>query len=113
MRKIKFRGKRLDNGELIYGDLLHYGKYEVCIRSYSSPDKNSFSTLPIDSKSIAQFVGYDSDGNGVYEGDICHCEELGDCHIALIGYSVPGYLPFNSKEIEWHLKERGENENLS
>ena len=69
MKKIKFRGKRLDNGELIYGDILHYGKYETCIRSYLFPDKNSFSTLPVYSDSVAQFVGYDQDGEEIYSDD--------------------------------------------
>ena len=69
MRTIKFRGKRLDNGELIYGDILHYGKYETCIRSYLFPDKNSFSTLPVDSNSVAQLVGYDKNGKEIYSDD--------------------------------------------
>ena len=69
MRIVKFRGKRRDNGELIYGDLLHYGKYETCIRSYLFPDKNSFSTLPVDPESVAQFVGYDKNGKEIYSDD--------------------------------------------
>lgn len=31
MREIKFRGKRLDNGEWEYGDLLQYDDGSVCI----------------------------------------------------------------------------------
>ena len=69
MRTIKFRGKRLDNGELIYGDILHYGKYETCIRSYLFPDKNSFSTLPVDPESVAQLIGFDKNGEEIYSDD--------------------------------------------
>ena len=75
MRKIKFRGKRLDNGELIYGDILHYGKYEhynrheTYIRFYTDPYKLSFSTLPVDSDSVAQLVGYDKNGKEIYSDD--------------------------------------------
>lgn len=35
MREIKFRGKRLDNGEWEYGDLLQYDDGSVCIGVHS------------------------------------------------------------------------------
>jgi len=95
MRKIKFRGKNKagKNVFMEFEQPIQFNGEEVT--------------------DVEQFVGYDADGKEIYEGDICQCEELGDCFIVLLGYSVPGYLPLNSKEIEWHLKERGENENLS
>ena len=99
MEKIKFRGKVCGLEKLVYGDLLNTA--QPCI----VPTKGNHSPIPVEKDSIAQFVGYDADGNEVYEGDICKCEELGECFIALSGYSVPGYLPLNSKEIEWYLKE--------
>ncbi len=97
MRKIKFRGKGKD-GKYYYGDLIHYknGRVEI----YTEIDAQV-----VEPESVEQFVGYDADGNEIYEGDICRCEELGECFVVLSGYSVPGYLPLNSKEIEWHLKE--------
>ena len=36
MREIKFRGKRLDNGEWEYGDLLQYDDGSVCSRPAAS-----------------------------------------------------------------------------
>ena len=120
MKLIKFRGKRLDNGELIYGDLLHYGKYEVCIRSYSSPDKNSFSTLPVDSKSISQFVGYDADGKEVYEDDVLENDSGKEFKASLKSIITSLNNPCYCRYLEnlnhrkyYRLKERGENENLS
>ena len=68
MRPIKFRGETFD-GKVVYGDLLHYGKYEKCIRSYLLPDKISISTLPVKPESVALLVGYDADGKEIYEGD--------------------------------------------
>lgn len=60
MRLYKFRGKRLDNKELIYGDL------STSNRPAIGDGKNWFL---VDPESVAQFVGYDYDGNEVYEGD--------------------------------------------
>ena len=57
-RPIKFRGKRVDNGEFVYGDLLHvFNKVYVNI-------------WQVEPDSVAQLVGFDRDGNEVYEGDI-------------------------------------------
>ena len=60
MRTYKFRGKRLDNGEIIYGDL------SVTNRPAVGNGKEWFL---VDPETIAQFVGFDSDGNEIYEGD--------------------------------------------
>ena len=92
MRKIKFRGKRLDNGELIYGDILHYGKYEICIRSYHFPDKESFSTLPVYSNSVAQLVGYDADGAEVYEGDVVQAPDGESYLMDISGIAYPSLV---------------------
>lgn len=64
MREIKFRAKRLDNGEWIYGDLhLH------------SPFPHIHSTrgdkAKIDTDTIGQFTELkDKDSKDIYEGDI-------------------------------------------
>ena len=57
MRTIKFRGKSKYSDKIIYGDFFHgeedfFVKYE-----------------PVYPESVAQLVGYDADGNEVYEGD--------------------------------------------
>ena len=59
MRTIKFRGKTLGD-ELVYGDVIHYRTGEVAIADEYR------SVLP---ESVSQLVGYDADGNEVYEGD--------------------------------------------
>lgn len=70
IRTIKFKAKRLDNGEWVKGDLVHNTSY-VGI-SYPSDE---FSDVPIvhrvNPKTVCMFTGLkDCDGNEIYEGDI-------------------------------------------
>lgn len=77
-RPIKFRGRvsdsdKLDGGKVVFGSLVDYGKTETNLFGASSRfwinpidgDRN----FPVEENSIAQLVGYDKDGNEVYEGD--------------------------------------------
>ena len=61
-RTIKFRGLGID-GEIYYGDVYHTRK-DVGIH-----DVEHGSIYEVEPDSIAQLVGYDKDGNEIYEGD--------------------------------------------
>ena len=66
MREIKFRGKRVDNGEYVYGDFVH------CVPMSSFPgivDYDGF-VHEVHFDSVAQLVGHDKHDNEVYEDDI-------------------------------------------
>jgi len=64
MREIKFRGKGIDNGEWIYGDLLQYRVLPVIF------DKE-LEQHEVDAETIGQFTGLrDGNGDEIYEGDI-------------------------------------------
>lgn len=70
IENIKFKAKRLDNGEWVKGDLVHSTSY-VGI-SYPSDE---FSDVPIvhrvDPKTVCQFTGLkDEDGTEIWEHDI-------------------------------------------
>ena len=63
-RPIKFRG-RTKSGEFVYGDLIHMTDNRIGIIF----DKR-VAAVEVDPDSVAQLVGFDSDGREVYEGDI-------------------------------------------
>jgi uncharacterized phage protein (TIGR01671 family) len=70
LEDIKFKAKRLDNGEWVKGDLVHSTSY-VGI-SYPSDE---FSDVPkvhrVDPSTVCQFTGLkDEDGKEIYEGDL-------------------------------------------
>ena len=70
-REIKFRGKRLGNGEWIYGDLMHTTSVINGIslnHLLIGVDFEMFEMVP---DTVSQFTGlYDCDKKEIYEGDV-------------------------------------------
>lgn len=108
MREIEFRGKRIDNGEFIYGDLL-----QINDRTYIHPDHQGdledidfgYSFIEVIPESVGQFTGYrDKNKEKIYEKDIVkytvtHTEKKGNIFFAEV------FFCNGSSHSEWKLKK--------
>ena len=73
MKDIKFRGKRLDNGEWIEGDLLRMNGHWFI---FPDPAPGGIDKYEVDPATVGEFTGLkDKNGKEIYEGDVMEIPE--------------------------------------
>ena len=116
MRTFKFRGKRIDNGEWIYGSLVVEAYPDFCnyfIRTKDEEDWTSrYKDVPVDKNTLGQFTGlYDKNNKEIYEGDII----IGDIPelvssqnlIGIVEYEGSAFIIEFPNRASWQIQKVG------
>ena len=84
--RIKFRGRNIDTGEVVFGDLRIIGIHPHIFKEAQCYYDEEL--IEVDKDSVAQLVGYDVNDNEVYEGDKV-ISEYGDEVVARLMDNLP------------------------
>jgi uncharacterized phage protein (TIGR01671 family) len=100
-REVIFRGKRLDNGKWLYGDLMH-DNHQGCY-IYPNDCTGLYTENKVDPDTVGEFTGMrDRHGKKVFEGDVVRRKDSAfgyvdtgvvkyDCHLGAFVLEYESY----------------------
>ena len=93
MRDIKFRGKDIETGEWLYGNVINRIGYMPSIMyPYENEGKVRYAECAVKRDTVGQFTGlYDKDGKEIYEGDILRRKDSGSLLTVEFRHGAFGY----------------------